>query len=199
MTGFRFLAASVVAGCGLAACGGGSHKPTVASVTVMATTTMVTLPPAATVVTPAPAIVMPAVDSPGATTVAAPPTTVAPTTTAGAPTRTSFVDATAMVKAAVGGEVAGATPETFAQKAAADLRKALAARSGGENAAVRVGWTSTGNPVGVVLVATSTGLPGVSQREFHLKVAKTSTGLSLTSAAVVDVCAAPRARENACR
>jgi hypothetical protein len=198
MTGFRFLAASVMAGVALGACGG-SDEPKVATVTVKATTTMVTLPPSATVVTPAPAIVVPEVESPATSTIATPATTASPTTTAGAPTRTSFVDATAMVKAAVGGELAGATPETFAQKAAADLRKALAARAGGESAAVRVGWTSTGNPVGVVLVATGTGLPGVSQREFHLKVAKTATGLSVTSAAVVDVCAAPRVRENACR
>lgn len=204
-----------------------TRTSTPVTVSVASTTTAVTLPAAATVPT-LPPTVLPATvvpssapppaddaaddggdDSTAPTGTARPATTRASsagkTTGSTSPTtvptalRTDYVDATGLVKGAVGAGALNVTLDAYAQRAATELRKALAAQKGWEKVAVSVSWTGTGQPAGILLVATGTGVPGVKDREYHLTVDKSTAGLTLRSAAVVDVCTAPRARATACR
>jgi hypothetical protein len=210
MVGTRHLTAVLGVGVVLTAGACAERSVTAIDQPRATTTTAVTLPPSATVVTPAPAIAVPAtvlattvVPGPAATSAApttAPGATGASSTTAAATgRRTTFVDATAFVRTALGTVPPELTVDGYAQKAAADLQAALRTRSGAEGATVRVSWTGTGTPTGILLVASRTGLPGVTTREYHLKVSRTTTGIRLDSAAVVDVCAETPAKESSCR
>jgi hypothetical protein len=209
MVGSRHLTAVLGVGVVLTAGACAERSVTAIDQPRATTTTAVTLPPSATVVTPAPAIAVPAtvlattvVPGPAATSAApttAPGATGTSSTTATTNRRTTFVDATSFVRTALGTVPPELTVDGYAQKAAADLQAALRTRSGADGATVRVSWTGTGTPTGILLVASRTGLPGVTTREYHLKVSQTTTGVRLDSAAVVDVCAEAPAKEGSCR